>query len=149
MGASPNASQDLARAGNPQELVFRGGLVKVGGLLVDEEGVGHPDLADVLRPHHEFLEARSLLEGQARIDPKLSKIHVEGEILRNRSLRSTRCPRRRGRGRRVCILRQFSLSQKKPPFMVAGEGVTHIDLHSSNSDALLHIAHERDACTRP
>ena len=35
----------------PEELVLLGGHVEVGRLLVDKEGVGHPDLVDVVGRH--------------------------------------------------------------------------------------------------
>ncbi len=55
--------------------------MEVGGLLVDEEGVRHPDLVDVLRAHHQLVQRGRLLEGEARVRPKLTEVHVQGEVL--------------------------------------------------------------------
>ena len=52
----PYASENVSALRDPQELVLRGRLVEGGHLLVDEEGVGDPDEADVLRPHHQLLD---------------------------------------------------------------------------------------------
>ena len=49
----PHAALDLAGVGDPQELVLLRGGVEVSRLLVDEEGVRHPDLLDVVRRHHD------------------------------------------------------------------------------------------------
>lgn len=38
-----------------QELVVLRGGMEVGSLLIDEECVGHPDLPDVVRRHHQLV----------------------------------------------------------------------------------------------
>jgi hypothetical protein len=45
----PYTSQYFSGVQNPEELVFGRGLVKVGRLLVDEEGVRNPHQFDILR----------------------------------------------------------------------------------------------------
>ena len=48
LDGEPHAPQYLPCVHYPQELVLRGGLVEQGDLLVDKEGVRHPDQSDVL-----------------------------------------------------------------------------------------------------
>ena len=42
---------------DPEELVLLGGHVEVGRLLVDKEGVGHPDLVDVVGRHDKLSDS--------------------------------------------------------------------------------------------
>ncbi len=61
---------------NPQELIFRGGLVKVGSLFVDKKRVRCPDEVNVLGPHHQLLQPLPPLKLQPRVSPELAKVHV-------------------------------------------------------------------------
>ena len=47
--ALPDTSQYFSGVQDPKELVLGRGFVKVGSLLVDEEGVRNPHQLDVLR----------------------------------------------------------------------------------------------------
>ena len=49
-----HASEYLAQVGDPQELVLLGRHVEVGSLLIDKEGVGNPDLIDVVRSNNKL-----------------------------------------------------------------------------------------------
>ncbi len=64
-----------------QELILSRGLVKVSCLLIDEEGVRHPDELDVLSPHHQLLQPGPLGEREPRVSPKLAEVHVKREVL--------------------------------------------------------------------
>lgn len=59
---SPYATRDAPRMVDANELVAGGSDVKVRLLLVDEEGVGYPDVLDEFRADAERLDARALLE---------------------------------------------------------------------------------------
>ena len=80
LDGEPHAPQDLSSVHDPQELVLRGGLVEQSDLLVDEERVRHPDELDVLRAHHQLLQVRLFIKGQAGVHPELPEVHVEGEV---------------------------------------------------------------------
>ena len=55
--------------------------VKESDLLVDKEGVGNPDEADVLRPDHQLVDPKvHRVEGQPGVGPELAEVHVEGEV---------------------------------------------------------------------
>ena len=69
---------------NSQELVLGGGLVEVGSLLVDKEGVRNPDQLDVVGAHHKLLKTIPLLKGEARVRPELPEVHVQGEVLQSK-----------------------------------------------------------------
>ena len=51
LDGEPHAPEDLSSVHDPQELVLRGGLVEQSDLLVDKEGVWHPDQLDVFSAH--------------------------------------------------------------------------------------------------
>ncbi len=82
---SPNAPEDLAGVQDPEELVLCGGLVKVRAFLVHKERVWHPDLLNVLRAHHQLLEAGPALEREAGVAPELAEVQVQREVLREAS----------------------------------------------------------------
>ena len=69
---------------NSQELVLGGGLVEVGSLLVDKEGVRNPDQLDVVGAHHKLLKTIPLLKGEARVRPELPEVHVQGKVLQSK-----------------------------------------------------------------
>ena len=77
----PNASENLASVQYPQKLIIGRGIVKVGGLFVHKKCVWHPDQLDVFRPYYELFKANLTLKGQPRVLPKLSEVHVQGEVL--------------------------------------------------------------------
>lgn len=64
------------------ELVAGGGYVKVRLLLVDEEGVRHPDVLDEFRADAKYLDSFSLFESEPRIRPELPEVKVQREVLR-------------------------------------------------------------------
>lgn len=66
---------------NTNELVAGGGDVKVRLLLVDEEGVGHPDVLDELRADAQRLDARPRLEREPRVRPELPEVEIQREVL--------------------------------------------------------------------
>ena len=77
----PDAPEHVPTLRYSQELVLRGGFVEGGDLLVDEEGVRHPDEADVLRPHHQLLDTKvGPVELEPVVGPELTEVHVEGEV---------------------------------------------------------------------
>lgn len=78
---SPYTTRDASRVVNANELVAGGSDVKVRLLLVDEEGVGHPNVLDEFRADAERLDARSLLERESRIRPELSEVKIQREVL--------------------------------------------------------------------
>ena len=47
-----DAPQDISILHDPQKLILCSSLVEQGNLLINKEGVRHPDEANVLRPHH-------------------------------------------------------------------------------------------------
>ena len=55
--SEPHAPQDLAQVGDPQKLVLLGRHVEVGGLLIDKERVGNPNLLDVICCHNQLRDA--------------------------------------------------------------------------------------------
>ena len=65
-----------------QELIICCGIVKIRRFLINKEGVWYPDQLNILCSDHQFLETRFAFEGEAWILPKLSKVHVESEILK-------------------------------------------------------------------
>lgn len=66
---------------NTNELVAGGGDVKVRLLLVDEEGVGHPDVLDELRADAQRLDAHPRLEREPRVRPELPEVEIQREVL--------------------------------------------------------------------
>lgn len=78
---SPYATRDASRVMNANELVAGGSDVKVRLLLVDEEGVGYPDILDEFGADAERLDARSLLERESRVRPELSEVKIQREVL--------------------------------------------------------------------
>ena len=66
---------------NPQKLVFRRGLVKVGSFLVHKESVRRPDKVDILGAHHQLLQIRLSVKPEPRIRPELTEVHVQSKIL--------------------------------------------------------------------
>lgn len=66
---------------NANELVAGGSDVKVRLLLVDEEGVGHPNVLDEFRADAERLDACSLFKGESWIRPELSEVKIQREVL--------------------------------------------------------------------
>lgn len=66
---------------NANELVAGGSDVKVRLLLVDEEGVGYPNILDEFRADAERLDARPLLEPKSRVRPELSEVKIQREVL--------------------------------------------------------------------
>ena len=83
---SPNTPKNVPRVENPDELIVSGGGVKVGRLFVYKKSVRHPNKFDVLSPNHKFVQTRFPLKGQSWVLPKLSKIHVQREILKENSV---------------------------------------------------------------
>lgn len=77
----PYATRDASRVMNTNELVAGGSDVKVRLLLVDEEGVGYPNILDEFRADAERLDARPLLEPESRVRPELSEVKVQREVL--------------------------------------------------------------------
>ncbi len=71
---------------NPQKLVFRRGLVKVGSFLVHKESVRRPDKVDILGAHHQLLQIRLSVKPEPRIRPELTEVHVQSKILNIKSL---------------------------------------------------------------
>lgn len=65
------------------ELVAGGCDVKVRLLLVDEKGVGYPDVTYELRADAQRLDARPFFERQSWIRPKLTKVKIQRKVLRN------------------------------------------------------------------
>lgn len=78
---SPYTTRDASGVMNTNELVAGGGDVKVRLLLVDEEGVGHPDVLDELRSDAQRLDARSFLEREPRVRPELPEVKIQREVL--------------------------------------------------------------------
>lgn len=78
---SPYATRNASRVMNANELVAGGSDVKVRLLLVDEEGVGYPNVLDEFGADTERLDARSLLERESRIRPELSEVKIQREVL--------------------------------------------------------------------
>lgn len=68
------------------EFVRGGGDVKIGLFLVNEEGVGDPDVLDEFGSDGEGLDAGSFPEGEAGVGPELAEIEVQREVLGNRSV---------------------------------------------------------------
>lgn len=66
---------------NANELVAGGSDVKVRLLLVDEEGIGYPNVLDEFRADAERLDTRSRLERESRIRPELSEVKIQREVL--------------------------------------------------------------------
>ena len=65
-----------------QELIICGGIVKIRRFLVNKEGVWDPDQLNILSADDQLLQARLAFEGEPRIPPKLTEVHVESEILK-------------------------------------------------------------------
>lgn len=66
---------------NANELVAGGSDVKIRLLLVDEKGVGYPNVLDEFRTDAERFDARSRLESQSWIRPELSEVKIQREVL--------------------------------------------------------------------
>lgn len=69
------------------ELVAGGSRVEVRLFLVHEERIRHPDVADEFGANRQGLDACSFLICKARIRPKLSEVKIQGEVLREQTLR--------------------------------------------------------------
>jgi hypothetical protein len=67
---------------NPQKLIFRGGLVKVGSFFVHKKGVRRPNEINVFSTHHQLLQTLPPLKLEPRVSPELAKVHVKREILK-------------------------------------------------------------------
>lgn len=78
---SPYATRNASRVMDANELVAGGSDVKVRLLLVDEEGVGYPNILDEFGANTERLDARSLLEREPRIRPELPEVKIQREVL--------------------------------------------------------------------
>lgn len=66
---------------NTYELVAGGSDVEVRLFLVDEEGVGYPNILDEFRADAQRLDACTRLECESRIRPELSKVKIQCEVL--------------------------------------------------------------------
>lgn len=66
---------------NANELVAGGSDVKIRLLLVDEKGVGYPNVLDEFRTDAERFDARSRLEPKSWIRPELSEVKIQREVL--------------------------------------------------------------------
>lgn len=66
---------------NANELVAGGSDVKIRLLLVDEKGVGYPNVLDEFRTDAERFDARSRLEPESWIRPELSEVKIQREVL--------------------------------------------------------------------
>lgn len=77
----PYTTRDAARVVNANELVAGGSDVKVRLLLVDEEGVGYPNVLDEFWADAERLDTRSWLERESWIRPELSEVKIQREVL--------------------------------------------------------------------
>lgn len=66
---------------NANELVAGGSDVKIRLLLVDEKGVGYPNVLDEFRTDAERLDARSRFESESWIRPELSEVKIQREVL--------------------------------------------------------------------
>lgn len=78
---SPYATRNASRVVDANELVAGGSDVKVRLLLVDEEGVGNPNVLDEFGTDAERLDARALLERESWVRPELSEVKIQREIL--------------------------------------------------------------------
>jgi len=78
---SPYASRDATGVVDSNEFVACGRNMEVGLLLIDEEGVRHPDVLDEFRSHWQGLDARPLSECKPWICPKLTEVEVQREVL--------------------------------------------------------------------
>lgn len=78
---SPYATRDASRVVNANELVAGGSDVKIRLLLVDEKGVGYPNVLDEFRTDAERFDARSRLEPESWIRPELSEVKIQREVL--------------------------------------------------------------------
>ena len=66
---------------NDYDLMSINYRVKESDLFIDKEGVGNPDEADVLGPHHQLADPKvHRVEGEPGISPELAEVHVEGEV---------------------------------------------------------------------
>lgn len=66
---------------NANELVAGGSDVKIRLLLVDEKGVGYPNVLDEFRTDAERFDARSRREPESWIRPELSEVKIQREVL--------------------------------------------------------------------
>ena len=73
---SPNTPKNVPRVENPDELIVCGGRVKISRFFVYKKSVRDPNKFDVLRSHHQLIQARFPFKRQSWVLPKLSKIHV-------------------------------------------------------------------------
>lgn len=78
---SPYASGDATGMMDANELVAGGCYMKVRLLLVDEEGVRHPDILDEFRADAKSLDSLPLFESEPRIRPELPEVKVQREVL--------------------------------------------------------------------
>ena len=78
---SPYASRNATGVVDSNEFVACGRNMEVGLLLIDEEGVRHPDVLDEFRSHGQGFDARPLSECKPWICPKLTEVEVQREVL--------------------------------------------------------------------
>jgi len=78
---SPYASRDATGVVDSNEFVACCRNMEVGLLLIDEEGVRHPDVLDEFRSHWKDLDARPLSECKPWVCPKLTEVEVQREVL--------------------------------------------------------------------
>lgn len=78
---SPYTTRDAPRVMNTNELVAGGSNVKVRLLLVDEEGVGHPDVLDELRADAQRLDVLLFGEREPWVRPELPEVKIQREVL--------------------------------------------------------------------
>lgn len=69
--------------GNAEEFIGSGRHVKIGGLLVGEESVRHPNALEVFGADHESFDVGQRCENQTRVSPVLTEVNVRREILRS------------------------------------------------------------------
>lgn len=77
---SPNTAEDLSSGADSEESVGRRGRMKVGALLVGEEGVGYPDLLGHFSAHRHALEVWAFLERESLVPPRLPEIEVRSKV---------------------------------------------------------------------
>jgi len=67
---------------DPQKLIFRGGLVKVGSFFVHKKSVRGPNEINIFGADHQLLQPLPSLKLEAGVSPELAKVHVKREILK-------------------------------------------------------------------
>ena len=77
----PHAARDFAVVPDADEFVGRGHHVQVGRLLVSEESVRHPHVAQVFGADRQRFDASLALETQPVVLPVLAEVDVQREIL--------------------------------------------------------------------